>query len=136
MRQPTPPRLEDFGLSEDEYSPPPRLLGDRLTERAISRISAAIGAAVGLGAIWGFLQKTDSVFTGLFFGVLIGIVVFLLAGFFGGMLVGLAVNIVSGSHKFLIIMVDGKARRAYRYDDAMARYRAEKKAYDGRNQSC
>ncbi len=131
MQQPTPPRLEDFGLSEEEYRGAPRLLGDRLTHAADSRISMAIGAAVGLASVWGFLEKTDSVFSGLFFGVLIGIVVFLLASFFGGIFVRFLAKVLSGVQKRLIILFDSKARRAYEFDAAVERYEAERKSYDG-----
>tara|TARA_B100000315_G_C14229944_1_gene430449 strand:- start:54 stop:473 length:420 start_codon:yes stop_codon:yes gene_type:complete len=130
MQQPRAPRLEDFGLSKEEYAAIPRLFGDSFTEPANTKISAAIGTAVGLGAIWGFFGKTDSMFTGFFFGVLIGFVVFLLASFFGGVFVVFVVKILSVLQKYLMILVDKKARRAYRFDAAMDRYRAEMKAYE------
>lgn len=118
-----PPRLEDFGLSAVEYDRVPRLLRDRVSERLHTRVAVALGAVIGLWTWWGVFMKTTTAVNGIFFGVLIGFVAFLLASFLGSMVIRFAIHGVSTLQRRIVGGRDQTARRAYGYDDALRGYR-------------
>ncbi|MEE8392854.1 MAG: hypothetical protein V3R66_00805 [Rhodospirillales bacterium] len=126
MEKPKQPRLEDFGLTEDDCKDGPGMLHRRVSAGLNSYACVAIGAGVGLWSLWGFYDLVDSLLKGVFFGVLIAFVVFLLAGFFGSMFLGVVIFCASWAHRLALSMISSKARSRYAYSDAHRKYQSEK----------
>jgi hypothetical protein len=131
MDAPEPPRLEDFGLSQDEYLRMPRLLCDVVSGKGISHIGNGSGVVVGVFSLWEVFVRTDSFIAGALSGVLIGFVAFLLASFLGGVVAGWMVALISKTQKVFFPLLNAKTVQAFRYADALRDYRAKKAQHDG-----
>ena len=122
MEKPKPPILEDFDLTEDEISSVPRLLNQKLTREINSKVGLVLGLLVGIGALWGMFVKTASLAYGVFFGVLVGFVVFLMISFLGSLFIEIFVNLISFIQRIVYGRFDRKARRVYRFLDAQRNF--------------
>ncbi len=94
-----------------------------------SYASIAVAAGVGLWSFWGFFDKLESVFKGIFFGVLIAFVVFLLSCFFGSMFLDLAIRLISLLHRQILSISNSRLRNQFRYADALKKYQRDKLKY-------
>lgn len=130
MDKPTPPKLEDYGLTDQDLRSVPQLLNQKITRSLQLRIGIILGVVLGLGSVLGMFIKTDSIIYGAFFGTLIGFVVFLMVTFLGGLVVVLIANTISYFQSLFYGRINKKTRQAYLYFKANRDYDKSMKAYE------
>ncbi len=129
IREPKPPRFEDFGLSAEDAANCPTPIGEKVSISMHSYASVAIAAGIGLWSFWGFFDRLESVLKGIFFGVLIAFVVFLLSCFLGSMFLDMVIRGISMLHRLMIFLSGPRARRQLRYIDALKKYERDRLKY-------
>ena len=130
MEKPTPPTLEEYGLTEQELLLVPKLLNQKITRALQLKIGLIGGIIFGLGSLWGMFLKTASMIHGAFFGILIGFVVFLMVSFLGSSMIVLIANVISFFQSLYYGRINIKTRRAYQYFDANRKYDKSMKHYE------
>ncbi|MEQ8195358.1 MAG: hypothetical protein RIB59_12805 [Rhodospirillales bacterium] len=130
MEKPKLPTLEEFKLTEQDIRSAPKLLNQKLTREIHSKIGLGTGVVLGLGSLWGIFAKTESLVYGLFFGTLIGFVVFLMISFLGSLFVFFIANVISYFQRALYGRSNEKARQVYRYQDAHRKFDQAMRQYE------
>ncbi|MEL0107448.1 MAG: hypothetical protein VW802_10930 [Rhodospirillaceae bacterium] len=135
MEKPVPPKLSEFGLTEQDLRSAPKLLNQNLTRSLQLRIGFILGVVLGVGSLWGMFVKTDSFVYGVFFGSLIGFVVFLMVTFLSGAVVVLLANAISYIQSLYYGRFNEKTRQVYRYFNANKEFDRSMKVYERYRQS-
>lgn len=131
MKEPTPPRYEDYGLTAQEYRNAPKRFF--AVERENLQVRFVIACGIGT-VIYAAYDSSDWVFSSIgsfFLATFLGLFVFLMGTMVIGIFLGVPLfGIARYAELLLTPLRSNEFKKALKYDLAFSKYKVAKKEYD------